>query len=134
MTVASRQNYNPPCLILMPIHCLVWFGLVWFEKVSSLNRNPGMKGGRKNLKRAAEENKFSLQHGHTIMQVLSLPGSNLIQVPTLFFQLNSFYSLYLSFIHHQLLFAHIKLNKTYSFFLRDTFSSVLKQYVSTYNF
>ncbi|GMY08397.1 probable RNA-binding protein EIF1AD isoform X1 [Fagus crenata] len=73
MTVASRQNYNPPCL--MPIHCLVWF-----EKVSSLNRNPGMKGGRKNLKRAAEENKFSLQHGHTIMQVLSLPGSNLIQV------------------------------------------------------
>ncbi|GMY15235.1 probable RNA-binding protein EIF1AD isoform X1 [Fagus crenata] len=39
-----------------------------------------MKGGRKNLKRAAEEDKFSLQDGHTIMQVVSLRGSNLIEV------------------------------------------------------
>lgn len=41
-----------------------------------------MKGGRKNLKRAAKEDTFSLslQHGHCIMQVLSLRGSNLIEV------------------------------------------------------
>ncbi|KAG2713348.1 hypothetical protein I3760_04G173000 [Carya illinoinensis] len=39
-----------------------------------------MKGGRKNLKRAAEEEKFNLQDGQTIMQVLSLRGSNLIEV------------------------------------------------------
>ncbi|KAG7990153.1 hypothetical protein I3843_02G010800 [Carya illinoinensis] len=38
-----------------------------------------MKGGRKNLKRAAEEDKFNLQDGQTIMQVLSLRGSNLIE-------------------------------------------------------
>ena len=43
-----------------------------------------MKGGRKNLKRAAEEDKFSLQDGHTIMQVVSLRGSNLIEVGSLF--------------------------------------------------
>ncbi|KAF5452475.1 hypothetical protein F2P56_027470 [Juglans regia] len=39
-----------------------------------------MKGGRKNLKRAAEDEKFNLQDGQTIMQVLSLRGSNLIEV------------------------------------------------------
>ncbi|XP_041001031.1 probable RNA-binding protein EIF1AD [Juglans microcarpa x Juglans regia] len=39
-----------------------------------------MKGGRKNLKRAAGEQKFNLQDGQTIMQVLSLRGSNLIEV------------------------------------------------------
>ncbi|XWS65621.1 hypothetical protein CRYUN_Cryun05aG0129500 [Craigia yunnanensis] len=39
-----------------------------------------MKGGRKNLKRAAKDQNLSLQHGQTIMQVLSLRGSNLIEV------------------------------------------------------
>lgn len=39
-----------------------------------------MGGGRKNLKRAAEEVNFSLQPGQTIMQVVSLRGSNLIEV------------------------------------------------------
>ncbi|KAG6658634.1 hypothetical protein CIPAW_04G175300 [Carya illinoinensis] len=39
-----------------------------------------MKGGRKNLKRAAKEEKFNLQDGQAIMQVLSLRGSNLIEV------------------------------------------------------
>ncbi|XVE86023.1 hypothetical protein DITRI_Ditri18aG0002900 [Diplodiscus trichospermus] len=39
-----------------------------------------MKGGRKNLKRAAKDQNLSLQHGQSIMQVLSLRGSNLIEV------------------------------------------------------
>ncbi|KAL5538489.1 hypothetical protein UlMin_044403 [Ulmus minor] len=39
-----------------------------------------MKGGRKNLKRAAEEESWTLEDGHTVMQVLSLRGSNLIEV------------------------------------------------------
>ncbi|CAL1408106.1 unnamed protein product [Linum trigynum] len=40
-----------------------------------------MKGGRKNLKRAAaKEHDFTLQGGQSIMQVLSLRGSNLIEV------------------------------------------------------
>ncbi|XP_058110682.1 uncharacterized protein LOC131253626 [Magnolia sinica] len=41
-----------------------------------------MKGGRKNLKRAAtvENGAFSLQQGQSIMQVVSLRGSNLIEV------------------------------------------------------
>lgn len=48
----------------------------------------GMKsgggGGRKNLKRAArEDDELSVQQGHSIMQVLSLPGSNLIEVSSL---------------------------------------------------
>ncbi|KAB1217570.1 hypothetical protein CJ030_MR3G002717 [Morella rubra] len=39
-----------------------------------------MKGGRKNLKRAAEEDFLNLQNEQSIMQVLSLRGSNLIEV------------------------------------------------------
>uniref|UniRef100_A0A5B7BQE3 Putative RNA-binding protein EIF1AD n=1 Tax=Davidia involucrata TaxID=16924 RepID=A0A5B7BQE3_DAVIN len=39
-----------------------------------------MKGGRKNLKRAAEEETLTLQQGQSIMQVVSLRGSNLIEV------------------------------------------------------
>ena len=42
-----------------------------------------MKGGRKNLKRAAEEQTLTLQEGQSIMQVVSLRGSNLIEVPSL---------------------------------------------------
>ncbi|ERN04203.1 probable RNA-binding protein EIF1AD isoform X1 [Amborella trichopoda] len=39
-----------------------------------------MKGGRKNLKRAVMEEHVSLQDGLRIMQVVSLRGSNLIEV------------------------------------------------------
>ncbi|KAH0979544.1 hypothetical protein GBA52_006721 [Prunus armeniaca] len=39
-----------------------------------------MKGGRKNLKRAVEEESLTLKDGHSIMQVLSLRGSNLIEI------------------------------------------------------
>ncbi|KAL6279729.1 hypothetical protein ACE6H2_016610 [Prunus campanulata] len=39
-----------------------------------------MKGGRKNLKRAVEEESLTLKDGHSIMQVVSLRGSNLIEV------------------------------------------------------
>ncbi|KAF7146666.1 hypothetical protein RHSIM_Rhsim04G0113200 [Rhododendron simsii] len=39
-----------------------------------------MKGGRKNLKRAAREETFTLQQDQSIMQVISLRGSNLIEV------------------------------------------------------
>ncbi|KAE9604095.1 hypothetical protein Lal_00001915 [Lupinus albus] len=39
-----------------------------------------MGRGRKNLKRASEEEYVTLQNGQTIMQVLSLRGSNLIEV------------------------------------------------------
>ncbi|KAM7494699.1 hypothetical protein LguiB_029308 [Lonicera macranthoides] len=39
-----------------------------------------MKGGRKNLKRAAESESFTLQKGQSVMQVVSLRGSNLIEV------------------------------------------------------
>lgn len=37
-------------------------------------------GGRKNLKRAIEEDNFTLEQGQSIMQVVDLRGSNLIQV------------------------------------------------------
>ncbi|KAJ8752084.1 hypothetical protein K2173_001111 [Erythroxylum novogranatense] len=39
-----------------------------------------MKGGRKNLKKAAEEGNLILEDGQSIMQVVSLRGSNLIEV------------------------------------------------------
>ncbi|XP_027339215.1 probable RNA-binding protein EIF1AD [Abrus precatorius] len=39
-----------------------------------------MRGGRKNLKRATEEKHVTLQDGQSIMQVVSLRGSNLIEV------------------------------------------------------
>lgn len=39
-----------------------------------------MAGGRKNLKRAVEEDNLNLQPGQSIMQVVSLRGSNLIEV------------------------------------------------------
>jgi len=39
-----------------------------------------MKGGRKNLKRAVKEETLTLQQGQSIMQVVSLRGSNLIEV------------------------------------------------------
>ncbi|VVA18554.1 PREDICTED: probable RNA-binding [Prunus dulcis] len=39
-----------------------------------------MKGGRKNLKRAVEEESLTIKDGHSIMQVLSLRGSNLIEI------------------------------------------------------
>ncbi|KAJ0975471.1 hypothetical protein J5N97_017436 [Dioscorea zingiberensis] len=39
-----------------------------------------MKAGRKNLKKAVEEDGLSLQQGQSIMQVVSLRGSNLIEV------------------------------------------------------
>ncbi|KAF3327347.1 putative RNA-binding protein EIF1AD [Carex littledalei] len=39
-----------------------------------------MKSGRKNLKRASEEKFLSLKEGESIMQVVSLRGSNLIEV------------------------------------------------------
>ncbi|KAF9595878.1 hypothetical protein IFM89_025360 [Coptis chinensis] len=38
-----------------------------------------MKGGRKNLKRAAEE-AYTFQEGQCVMQVVSLRGSNLIEI------------------------------------------------------
>lgn len=43
-------------------------------------REKPMKGGRKNLKRAAGEQSLTLQDGQSIMQVVSLRGSNLIEV------------------------------------------------------
>ncbi|KAI3945690.1 hypothetical protein MKW98_022964 [Papaver atlanticum] len=39
-----------------------------------------MKGGRKNLKRAAEEQGLTLQQDQCVMQVVSLRGSNSIEV------------------------------------------------------
>ncbi|KAL6562604.1 hypothetical protein OROGR_003611 [Orobanche gracilis] len=39
-----------------------------------------MKGGRKNLKRAVGDENFTLSDGHSIMQVVSLRGSNIIEV------------------------------------------------------
>ncbi|KAK6121951.1 hypothetical protein DH2020_044305 [Rehmannia glutinosa] len=39
-----------------------------------------MKGGRKNLKRAVNEEMMTLQEGQSIMQVVDLRGSNLIEV------------------------------------------------------
>ncbi|KAK8492239.1 hypothetical protein V6N13_050349 [Hibiscus sabdariffa] len=39
-----------------------------------------MKGGRKNLKRAAKDQIMNFQNGQSVMQVLSLRGSNLIEV------------------------------------------------------
>ncbi|XP_027098325.1 uncharacterized protein [Coffea arabica] len=39
-----------------------------------------MGGGRKNLKRAVEEETLTLQQGQSIMQVVDLRGSNLIEV------------------------------------------------------
>ncbi|KAL3521328.1 hypothetical protein ACH5RR_019477 [Cinchona calisaya] len=39
-----------------------------------------MGGGRKNLKRAVEEQIITLQQGQSIMQVVDLRGSNLIEV------------------------------------------------------
>ncbi|KAL6571768.1 hypothetical protein OROHE_002637 [Orobanche hederae] len=39
-----------------------------------------MKGGRKNLKRAVGDENFTLSDGHSIMQVVSLRGSNVIEV------------------------------------------------------
>lgn len=39
-----------------------------------------MKGGRKNLKRAVGEETLNLQEGQSVMQVLSLRGSNIIEV------------------------------------------------------
>ena len=41
-----------------------------------------MKGGRKNMKRAAvaEEHILNLENGKSFMQVVSLRGSNLIEV------------------------------------------------------
>ncbi|CAI9273873.1 unnamed protein product [Lactuca saligna] len=38
------------------------------------------KGGRKNLKRAVNDETLSLQPGQSIMQVVSLRGSNLIEI------------------------------------------------------
>lgn len=48
-----------------------------------------MKGGRKNLKRAAGEDNFTLQQGQSIMQVVSLRGSNLIEV-LLYAEMNAY--------------------------------------------
>ncbi|CAA3025213.1 probable RNA-binding EIF1AD [Olea europaea subsp. europaea] len=39
-----------------------------------------MRGGRKNLKRAVEEEMATLQQGQSMMQVVDLRGSNLIEV------------------------------------------------------
>ncbi|TYK25826.1 putative RNA-binding protein EIF1AD [Cucumis melo var. makuwa] len=39
-----------------------------------------MKGGRKNLQRASEHHIASLEDGHSIMLVVSIRGSNLIEV------------------------------------------------------
>ncbi|KAF6138920.1 hypothetical protein GIB67_025649 [Kingdonia uniflora] len=39
-----------------------------------------MKGGRKNLKRTSKEDALNLEEGQSIMQVVSLRGSNLIEV------------------------------------------------------
>ncbi|KAK8936521.1 hypothetical protein KSP39_PZI012781 [Platanthera zijinensis] len=39
-----------------------------------------MKSGRKNLKKASEEDGVSLQEGQSIMKVVSLRGSNVIEV------------------------------------------------------
>ncbi|CAA3005356.1 probable RNA-binding protein EIF1AD isoform X2 [Olea europaea var. sylvestris] len=39
-----------------------------------------MRGGRKNLKRAVEEEMVTLQQGQSIMQVVDLRGSNLTEV------------------------------------------------------
>ncbi|KAG9444691.1 hypothetical protein H6P81_016031 [Aristolochia fimbriata] len=46
----------------------------------SLDKILAMRGGRKNLKRAVKEDDLALQEGQTIMQVVSLRGSNLIEV------------------------------------------------------
>ncbi|XP_027904739.1 probable RNA-binding protein EIF1AD [Vigna unguiculata] len=43
-----------------------------------------MRGGRKNLKRATEEKHVTLQDGQSIMQVVSLRGSNIIEVKDAF--------------------------------------------------
>lgn len=43
-----------------------------------------MRGGRKNLKRAVEEEMVTLQQGQSIMQVVDLRGSNLTEVHLLF--------------------------------------------------
>lgn len=50
------------------------------EVFSSKSKKGDMKGGRKNLKRAAEEDSLNLRDGQGIMQVISLRGSNLIEV------------------------------------------------------
>ncbi|EXB83839.1 Protein UXT-like protein [Morus notabilis] len=47
---------------------------------SMAKEDSAMKGGRKNLKRATEEESLTLEEGYNIMQVLSLRGSNLIEV------------------------------------------------------
>ncbi|XP_022942753.1 probable RNA-binding protein EIF1AD [Cucurbita moschata] len=39
-----------------------------------------MKGGRKNLQRASNQHIVGLEDGHSIMQVVSIRGSNLIEV------------------------------------------------------
>ncbi|KAJ6796024.1 putative RNA-binding protein EIF1AD isoform X1 [Iris pallida] len=39
-----------------------------------------MKGGRKNLRKGSEDDAVSLHEGHSVVQVLSLRGSNVIEV------------------------------------------------------
>ncbi|CAA3018397.1 probable RNA-binding EIF1AD [Olea europaea subsp. europaea] len=53
-----------------------FFELFLFARV----RSKEMRGGRKNLKRAVEEEMATLQQGQSIMQVVDLRGSNLIEV------------------------------------------------------
>jgi len=50
------------------------------EVFSCKSKKGDMKGGRKNLKRATEEDSLNLRDGQGIMQVVSLRGSNLIEV------------------------------------------------------
>lgn len=66
------------------------------EVFSCKSKKGDMKGGRKNLKRAAEEDSLNLRDGQGIMQVLSLRGSNLIEVQSYTF----FFPFQLLFIHY----------------------------------
>lgn len=70
-------------------HEISWLHLCFCQRVSKRGIVGGsviscsvqvMKGGRKNLKRAVGEETLNLQEGQSVMQVLSLRGSNIIEV------------------------------------------------------
>ena len=58
-----------------------------------------MKGGRKNLQRASNQHIVGLEDGHSIMQVVSIRGSNLIEVPSSLLDstLSDFYFFFLTY-------------------------------------
>lgn len=67
-----------------------------------------MKGGRKNLKRASEEKHVTLGDGQCIMQVVSLRGSNLIEVLQFLLFLSFFF---FRFLNHN---CNVLLHSDYS--------------------